>query len=64
VYDAPVDKVTLIAGVAGLLVAGYGLATLTVRAVRSRSYLDIVLATAVAVAVVALLVAFGDRLIR
>jgi hypothetical protein len=59
-----VDRLILIAGVAGLLVAGYGLVTLTVHAVRSRRYLDVVLAVAVAVAVVAVLVAFGDRLIR
>jgi energy-converting hydrogenase Eha subunit C len=64
VYDAHVDWVILIAGVAGLLVAGYGLVTLSVRAVRSRRYLDIAMAVAVAVAVVAVLVAFGDRLIR
>lgn len=58
------DWVILIAGVAGLLVAGYGLVTVTAHAVRSRRWVDIVLAAAVAVAVVALLVAFGDRLIR
>jgi len=60
----PMDWVILIAGVAGLLVAGYGLATVTMHAVRSRRLVEIVLAVAVAVAVVALLVAFGDRLIR
>jgi hypothetical protein len=64
VYDAPVDWVILIAGVAGLLVAGYGLVTLVWHALRSRRYLDIAVAVAVAVAVVVLLVAFGDRLIR
>ncbi len=63
-YDASVDWVILIAGVAGLLVAGYGLVTVTTRAVRSRRYLDIVLAAAVAVVVVTVLVAFGDRLVR
>ena len=63
-YDASVDWVILIAGVAGLLVAGYGLVALATHAVRSRRYIDIALAVAVAVAVVALLVAFGDRLIR
>jgi hypothetical protein len=64
VYDASVDWVILIAGVAGLLVAGYGLVTVTAHAVRARRYLDIVLAAAVAVAVVVLLIAFGDRLMR
>ncbi|NLE22418.1 MAG: hypothetical protein GX624_06530 [Actinobacteria bacterium] len=58
------DWVILIVGVAGLLVAGYGLATLTTRAIRSRHYLDIVLAVAVVVVVVAVLVALGDRLVR
>jgi hypothetical protein len=59
-----VDWVILIAGVAGLAVAGYGLVTLIVHAVRMRRYVDIAVAVAVAVVVVALLVAFGDRLIR
>ncbi|MDI9600418.1 MAG: hypothetical protein BWY94_00637 [Actinobacteria bacterium ADurb.BinA094] len=58
------DWVILIAGVAGLLVAGYGLVALTVHALRSRRYGDIALGSAVAVAVVLLLIAFGDRLIR
>ena len=59
-----VNWVVLIAGIVGLGVAAYGLVALTARAVRSRRYLDIVLAVAVAVATVALLAAFGDRLIR
>lgn len=59
-----VNWVILIAGVAGLLVAGYGLVTLTARAVRARRYGDIAIAAAVVVVVVVLLVAFGDRLIR
>ncbi|HOU27857.1 MAG TPA: hypothetical protein PLJ89_05230 [Thermoleophilia bacterium] len=58
------DWVILIAGVAGLLVAGYGLVALTVHALRARRYGDIALGSAVAVAVVLLLIAFGDRLIR
>lgn len=61
---AVVNWVILIAGVAGLLVAGYGLATLTTHAVRARRYWDIAIGFAVVVAVIALLVAFGDRLIR
>jgi hypothetical protein len=59
-----VNWVIVIAGVAGLGVAGYGLVALTRQAVRRRSYLDIVVAVALTVATVALLVAFGDRLIR
>jgi hypothetical protein len=58
------DLVIVIAGIAGLLVAGYGFVTLTIDAWRHRQYLDIVLAVAVAVAVVALLIAYGDRLLR
>jgi hypothetical protein len=61
---ALVNWVVLIAGVAGLLVAGYGLVTLTTHAVRARRYGDIAIAAAVIVVVVVLLVAFGDRLIR
>ena len=63
-YDASVDWVILIAGVAGLLVAGYGLVTVITHAVRARSYPDIAVAVAVAVCVVALLIAFGDRIVR
>jgi hypothetical protein len=59
-----VNWVILIAGVAGLLVAGYGLVALVRHAVRTRRYGDIVIALGVIVAVVVLLVSFGDRLIR
>jgi hypothetical protein len=59
-----VNWVILIAGVAGLLVAGYGLVTLVRHAVRTRRYGDIAIALGVIVAVVVLLVSFGDRLIR
>jgi hypothetical protein len=61
---ALVNWVILIAGVAGLLVAGYGLVTLVRHAVRTRRYGDIAIALGVIVAVVVLLVSFGDRLIR
>lgn len=61
---AVVNWVILIAGVAGLLVAGYGLVTLTTHAVRSRRYWEVALALAVIVVVILLLVMFGDRLIR
>jgi hypothetical protein len=61
---AVVNWVVLIAGVAGLLVAVYGLVALTRNALRTRRYADIAVAVAVVVAVVALLVTFGDRLIR
>ena len=59
-----VNWVVLIAGVAGLLVAGYGLVALIRHAVRTRRYGDIAIALAVIVAAVVLLIAFGDRLIR
>ncbi len=58
------NLVILIAGFAGLAVAVYAFASLVVDAVRSRQYLDIVVASAVAVAVVFLLIAYGDRLLR
>lgn len=61
---ALVNWVILIAGVAGLLVAGYGLVTLVRHALRTRRYGDIAIALGVIVAVVVLLVSFGDRLIR
>ena len=61
---AVVNWVILIAGVAGLLVAVYGLVTLTRNALRTHRYVDIAAAAVVVVAVVALLIAFGDRLIR
>lgn len=59
-----VDWLILIAGVAGLLVAGYGLVALTLHALRERRYIDIVLGVAVAVSAVLLLVAFGDRVMQ
>lgn len=59
-----VDWVILIAGVVGLLVAGYGLVTLVRGAVRERRYADVAAAAAVVVVVVALLIAFGDRIVR
>ena len=59
-----VNLVILIAGIAGLVVAGYGFVTLTIDAWRSRQYLDIVLAAGVALAIVVLLVAYGDHLLR
>ena len=59
-----VNWVILIAGVAGLLVAGYGLVALVRHALRARRYGDIAIAVVVAAAVVVLLVSFGDRLIR
>jgi hypothetical protein len=61
---ALVNWVILIAGVVGLLVAGYGLVALTRHALRTRRYGDIAIALVVIVAVVALLVSFGDRLVR
>ena len=61
---ALVNWVILIAGVAGLLVAGYGLVTLITHAVRARRYWDIAVAVAVVIVVIVLLLAFGDRLIR
>ena len=59
-----VNWVILIAGVVGLLVAGYGLVTLVRHALRARRYGDIAIALVVAAGVVLLLVSFGDRLIR
>jgi hypothetical protein len=59
-----VNWVIIIAGVAGLAVAAYGLIALVRNAVRTRRYGDIGIAVAVLVVVVVLLVAFGDRLIR
>jgi hypothetical protein len=59
-----VNWVILIAGVAGLLVAGYGLVAVVRHAVRTRRYGDVAVALLVTVAVVVLLVSFGDRLIR
>jgi len=59
-----VNWVILIAGVVGLLVAGYGLVALVRHALRTRRYGDIAVAVVVTVGVVVLLVSFGDRLIR
>jgi len=59
-----VDWVILIAGVAGLAVAGYGFVTLALDAGRRRQYLDIILALALVVVVVFLLITFGDRLLH
>jgi hypothetical protein len=59
-----VNLIIIIAGVAGLLIAGYGFVTLTIGAARRRQYLDILLATGVVVLVAYLLVAYGDRLLR
>jgi hypothetical protein len=59
-----VNLVIVIAGIVGLLVAGYGFVTLTIDAWRHRQYLDIALAAGVAIALVALLIAYGDRLLR
>jgi uncharacterized membrane protein SpoIIM required for sporulation len=61
---ALVNWVILIAGVAGLLVAGYGLVALIRHALRTRRYGDIAIAVVVIVAAVVLLISFGDRLIR
>jgi hypothetical protein len=59
-----VNWVVLIAGVTGLLVAGYGLVALSRHALRTRRYGDIAIALAVVVVAIVLLVTFGDRLIR
>ena len=61
---AVVNWVILIAGVVGLAVAGYGLVTLVRDALRTHRYWEIAAGAVVAAAVVVLLVAFGDRLVR
>ena len=58
------NLVIFIAGVAGLAVAAYAFVSLVVDAVRKRQFLDIVIATAVAVAVIYALIVWGDRVIR
>jgi len=58
------NLVILIAGIVGLIVAGYGFVTLTIDAWRHRQYLDIALAAGVALTIVVLLIAYGDRLLR
>jgi hypothetical protein len=59
-----VNLVILIAGIVGLAVAGYGFVTLSLDAWRRRQYVDIVVAAGVALAVVVLLIGYGDRLLR
>jgi hypothetical protein len=59
-----VGWVILVAGVVGLAAAVYGVSALTVNAVRQRTYGDIALGVLVGVVVVALLLAFGDRLLQ
>ena len=59
-----VNLVILIAGIVGLIVAGYGFVTLSIDAWRHRQFLDIALAAAAAVAIVVLLIVYGDRLLR
>ena len=59
-----VNWIILIAGVAGLVCAGYGLMALSVNAWRRRRYVDIALALAVAAGTVLALIAFGDRVVR
>jgi hypothetical protein len=59
-----VNLVILIAGIVGLVVAGYGLVTLSIDAWRQRQFVDIALAAGVAVAVVVLLIAYGDRMMQ
>ena len=63
-YHDAVSVVILIAGIAGLVVAAYGLVTLSLDAVRRREYGDVALAVAVVLSVVAALVLWGDRLLR
>lgn len=54
----------LLTGVVGLSIAVYGFVALTIGAARRRQYLDIIWAVAVVIAVVSLLIAEGDRLLR
>lgn len=64
VYHGRVNAVILIAGIAGLALAGYGFLTLTLDAARRREYADIAVAAAVAVGVIVALIFYGDRLLR
>ena len=59
-----VNLVITIAGIVGLVVAGYGFVALSIDACRRRQYLDIALAAGVGVAIVVLLIVYGDRLLR
>ena len=63
-YHDAVSVIILIAGVIGLGVAGYGLVTLSLDAVRRREYLDVLVAVAIAAGVVVALVLWGDRFLR
>lgn len=56
--------VVIVAGVVGFAATAYGVVALSRRAVRRRRYLDILLAVVAAGAVIALLVAHGDRLLQ
>lgn len=64
VYHGAVSVIILIAGIAGLGVAAYGLVTLSVDALRRRQYADVALGVAVAAGVVVALVLWGDRFLR
>ncbi len=56
--------VIFISGIAGLAVAAYGFGALSVDAWRRHQYPDIVVAALVAVALVYLLINYGDHLLR
>ncbi len=58
------NAVILIAGVVGLAVAAYAGLTLCLDAWRRREYVDIALTGAGVAAVVFLLLAYGDHLVR
>ncbi len=60
----PVNLVILIAGVAGLAIAGFGFVALTRDAARRHQWLDIALAAILVVVVVWFLLSFGDRVLR
>jgi hypothetical protein len=59
-----VNLVITIGGIVGLVVAGYGFVTLSIDAWRRHQYLDIALAAGIGAAIIVLLVAYGDRLLR